>query len=103
MNVIEKINNVVQKILKNKNIKPLNYSLSYKAINARGPSNALEDKLDFNEFIDDYKKILAANKKMAVIVVVGDDSVDEKTKSKCSKVRNFFNISIFLYFPIYCI
>lgn len=89
VNVIEKINDAVQKVLKNKNIKPSNYSLSYKAINARGPSNALEDKLDFNEFIDDYKKIIAANKKMAVIIVIGDDSVNEKTKSKRSKVKIF--------------
>jgi predicted DNA binding protein len=103
VNVIEKINDTVQKVLKNKNIKPSNYSLSYKAINVCGLSNALEDKLDFNEFIDDYKKIIAANKKMAVIVVVGDDSVNEKTKSKRSKVKDFFNISIFFIFFMYCI
>jgi hypothetical protein len=97
--VIEGINNAVQKVLNNKNIEPKDYSMSYKAINARGPSSALEDKLDFNEFIDDYKKVIAANKKMSIIVVIGDDSVNEKTKSKRSKVQDFNGISIvFLFF-----
>src|SRR6185369_6213536 len=80
--VIEGINNAVQKALNNKNIKPEDYSMSYKAVNARGPSSALEDKLDFNEFIDDYKKVIVVDKKMSVIVVIGDDSVNEETKSK---------------------
>lgn len=102
-NVIEKINDAVQKALKNKNIKPSNYSMSYKAINARGPSNALEDKLDFNEFINDYKKIIATNKKMAVIVVIGSDSANEKLKSKRSKVKKFFNTSILIIFFIFFI
>ena len=35
----------------------------YKAVNARGPSSELEDKLDFNEFIEDYKKVIATEKK----------------------------------------
>ena len=88
IDVIEGINNAVQKALKNKDIKPADYSISYKATNARGPSSALEDKLDFNEFIDDYKKVIAANKKMSIIVVIGDDPINEKTKSKHSKVRD---------------
>ena len=88
INVIEGINNAIQKALKNNSIKPADYSMSYKAVNAHGPSSALEDKLDFNEFINDYKKVIAANKKMAVIVVIGDDSVNEKAKSKRSKVRD---------------
>ena len=54
--------------------------MSYKAINAHGPSSELEDKLDFNEFIEDYKKVFAAN--------------NEKSKSKCSKVKKI------LYFII---
>ncbi|CAB4463875.1 unnamed protein product [Rhizophagus irregularis] len=88
INVIEGINNAVQKALKNRSIKPSDYSLSYKVVNARGPSSALEDKLDFNEFIDDYKKIIAVDKKMSVIVVIGDDSVNEETKSKRLKISN---------------
>ena len=88
IDVIEGINNAIQKAFKNKDIKPADYSISYKAVNARGPSSALEDKLDFNEFIDDYKKVIAANKKMSIIVVIGDDPIDEKTKSKRSKVRD---------------
>jgi hypothetical protein len=92
VNVIEKINDAVQKALKNKKIIPADYSLSYKAVNARGPSSTLEDKLDFNEFIEDYKKVIAANKKMSIIVLIGDDSIKEKTKSKRSKVKSFYNI-----------
>ncbi len=84
---IEGINNTIQKALKNKDIKPADYSILYKAVNACSPSSALKDKLDFNEFIDDYKKIIAANKKISTIIVIGDVSVDEKTKSKCLKVR----------------
>jgi len=92
INVIMGINDAVQKALKNGNVKPSDYSMSYKAVNARGPSSALEDKLDFNEFIDDYKQVVAASKKMSVIVVIGDDSVNEKTRSKRSKVKIFYNI-----------
>jgi len=66
--------------------------MSYKAVNAHGPSNTLEDKFDFNEFIEDYKQIIAANKKMSVIVMVGDDSTNEKIKSKRSKVKSSFYI-----------
>ena len=64
--------------------------MSYKAVNARGPSNELEDKLDFHEFIEDYKRVIAAKKKMSVIVVIED--LEEKTKSieKRSKVRKLF-------------
>ncbi|CAB5292799.1 unnamed protein product [Rhizophagus irregularis] len=86
--VIEGINNAVQKALKNRNIKPADYSMSYKAVNARGPSSTLEDKLDFNEFIEDYKKIIAAGKKVSIIIVIGDDSTNEKTKSKRLKASD---------------
>ena len=63
INVIEKINVFVQKALQNKDINPKDYSMSYKAVNACGPSSELEDKLDFNEFIEDYKKVIATKKK----------------------------------------
>ena len=90
INVIEKINVIIQKAFQNKNIKPADYSILYKAVNARGPSNELEDKSDFDEFIEDYKRIIAAKKKMSVIVVIED--LREKTKSieKRSKVRKLF-------------
>jgi hypothetical protein len=103
ISAIEGINSAVRKVLKNNNLKPSDYSLSYKAINARGPSSELEDKLDFNEFIDDYKKIIAADKKMSVIVVIGDDPINEKSKSKRSKVRDYvFFLLFFLTYLILC-
>ena len=95
---IEVINSAVWKVLKNNNLKPSDYNLSYKAINAHGPASELEDRLDFNEFIDDYKKIIAADKKMSVIVVIGDDPINEKSKSKRSKVRDYV---FFFYFFLY--
>ena len=46
-NIMEKINLATRKIL-GREIKSMdNYTISYKAVNARGPSNTLEDKLDF--------------------------------------------------------
>jgi hypothetical protein len=101
INVIEGINGVVKKALKNKDIKPADYSMSYKALNARGPSNELEDKLDFNEFIEDYKKVIAANKKMSIIVMVGDDPVNKKAKSKRSKVKNYVIFQFFYFFFVH--
>ncbi|GES85800.1 hypothetical protein GLOIN_2v1473341 [Rhizophagus clarus] len=53
-NVMEKINSIVQKVL-GKKIKSTNYTTSYKAMNAHRPSNELEDELDFQEFLDEYK------------------------------------------------
>ena len=100
INVIEKVNAVVQRALQNKDINPADYSMSYKAVNARGPSNELEDKLDFHEFIEDYKKVIAAKKKMSVIVVIGD-SVGKKTKEKRSKVKNYLYFNYFFIFYIY--
>ncbi|GBC22910.2 hypothetical protein GLOIN_2v1882271 [Rhizophagus irregularis DAOM 181602=DAOM 197198] len=78
-NVMEKINAVVQKAFQNENIKLSDYSMSYKAMNARSPSSELEDKCDFDEFIEDYKKVIAANKKMAVMIEL-EDSTNEKVK-----------------------
>jgi len=63
INVIEKVNAIIQKALQNKDINPKDYSISYKAVNTRGPLSELEDKLDFNEFIKDYKKVIATKKK----------------------------------------
>src|SRR5207245_3838250 len=41
-NIMGKINSEVQKVLKKKT-KSEDYTISYKAVNARGPSNTLED------------------------------------------------------------
>ena len=84
---IEKINLVVQKSLRKK-VMSKDYMISYKAVNARGPSNELEDELDFQEFISEYKRVILAGKKMSIIVVVRDN----KTKKKKShrKVKSFY-------------
>ncbi|CAG8713783.1 2960_t:CDS:2 [Rhizophagus irregularis] len=37
---------------------------------------------ELNKFIEDYKKIIAAGKKVSIIIAIGDDSTNEKTKSK---------------------
>ncbi len=68
-NVMEKIILEVQKILKKK-IKSVDYTISYKAVNARGPSNTLEDRSDFQEFVSEYQKVFLFGKKMSVIVIV---------------------------------
>src|SRR5947199_7643829 len=52
-NVVEKINAFVQKALRDENIKPTDYNMSYNALNACGLSSELEDEFDFKEFIDD--------------------------------------------------
>ncbi|CAB5301237.1 unnamed protein product [Rhizophagus irregularis] len=54
-NVMEKINSVVQKTLKKKVISK-DYIVSYKAVNAHGPSNELENESDFQKFIGKYKR-----------------------------------------------
>jgi len=41
INVIKGINDTIQKALKNRNIKLSDYSMSYKAVNAYGPSSTL--------------------------------------------------------------
>ena len=53
-----KINSEVQKVLKKKD-----YTISYKAVNARGLSNTLEDWSDFQEFIGEYQKVFLSGKK----------------------------------------
>jgi hypothetical protein len=99
-NVMEKINIFVQKTLQNGNIKLTDYSMSYKAMNARGLASELEDKLDFKEFIDDYKKITAANKKMGVMIVI-ENSSDEETKSMSEKRSKVIkNLQLLLLFYI---
>src|SRR5205085_125394 len=77
-NVMEKINLATRKILE-KEIKSMdNYTISYKAVNARGPSNTLEDKLDFQEFISEYQKITSFGKRMLVTVTVKSNVTEKK-------------------------
>jgi len=95
INVIERINEAVRKMLNNKKLKPGDYKMSYKAINARGPSSTLEDKLDFNEFVEDYKRVTSANKKMSIIIVINDPK-----RSKVKIIYSILFIFIFLTFKI---
>lgn len=90
INIVERINDTARKMLNNKKLKPGDYNMSYKAINARGPSSTLEDKLDFNEFVEDYKRVTSANKKMSIIIVIDDP--------KRSKVKIIYSIYSSLYF-----
>ncbi|CAB5388017.1 unnamed protein product [Rhizophagus irregularis] len=55
-NFTEKINLATKKILEKETKSKYSYTISYKAVNACGPSNTLEDKLDFQEFISEYQK-----------------------------------------------
>jgi len=87
--VMETINLAVQKTLRKK-IKSKDYVISYKAVNARGPSNELEDELDFQEFVNEYKRIILARKKMSVIVVIHD--VKKTSSKKHAKVKYFLCI-----------
>jgi hypothetical protein len=70
-------------------------------MNSRGLSSELEDELDFKEFIEDYKKVTTANKKMGMMVVI-DNSTDNETKSseKRSKVRKLQLLLLFYIFNI---
>lgn len=81
--LMEKISLVVRKALK-KTINPKDYVISYKALNARGPSSELEDELDFQEFISEYKKVFLAGKKMILIVDVKDNITKKKHKKESS-------------------
>jgi hypothetical protein len=85
-NVMEKINLATRKIL-GREIKSMdNYTISYKAVNARGLFNTLEDKLDFQEFISEYQKITSSGKRMLVTATV-KSNVTEKKNRKNKKVK----------------
>lgn len=88
-NVKEKIILTVQKIF-GKKIKSNDYTISYKASNSRGPSNILEDELDFDEFISEYKKVILSGKKMAIMVDIKDDRTKKKGLTKRHKKVVFF-------------
>jgi hypothetical protein len=96
-NVMEKINSVVQKTLRKKVISK-DYIVSYKAVNARGPSNELEDESDFQEFIGEYKRVVLAGKKMSMIVMVRDKLTKKK---KSHKVKFFYTIYCVIYKQIF--
>jgi len=89
-NIMEKINSEVQKVLRKKT-KYRDYTISYKAVNARGPSNTLEDRSDFQEFTSKYQKVFLSGKKMSVIVVAKDKT---KPVKKHKKVKYFFYLYI---------
>ncbi|GBB99952.1 hypothetical protein RclHR1_36930001, partial [Rhizophagus clarus] len=90
INVVERINDAVRKMLNNKKLKPGDYKMSYKAINARGPSSTLEGKLDFNEFVEDYKRVTSANKKMSIIIDSNESSALEEDVSNKKKKKSHF-------------
>ena len=77
--IMETVNSVVKKTLK-KSVKPEDYVISYKVLNARGPSSELEDESEYQEFISEYKKVFLAGKKMVLIVNV-KESVTKKKNS----------------------
>jgi hypothetical protein len=89
-NIMEKVNSEVQKVLKKKT-KSEDYTISYKAVNARGPPNILEDWSDFQEFIGEYQKVSLSGKKMLVMIVVKDK---KKSVKKHKKVKNILFIYI---------
>ncbi|CAB5342138.1 unnamed protein product [Rhizophagus irregularis] len=75
--IIVKSNNIKVPTAKTLNIEP--------AVNARGPSNELEDESDFQEFISEYKRIILVGKKMSMIVTVRDNlTKKKKSRNKCS-------------------
>ena len=86
-NVMKKINSTTRRILGKE--KPTdNYIISYKAVNARGPSNTLEDKFDFQEFISEYQKVTSSGKKMLVTATVKSNVTGKKNR-KSKKVKFF--------------
>jgi len=91
-NVIEEINLATKKIL-GKKFRSKDYIISYKVMNAREPSNTLEDKLDFQEFISEYQKVISSGKKMLVMVTV-KDNVNERKNRKYKMVKFFIYIII---------
>jgi len=82
--IMEKVNLVVRKAVK-KTIYPNDYVISYKALNARGPSSELEDELDFQEFINEYKKVSLAGKRMVLIVDVKNNVTKKRNPSNKHK------------------
>lgn len=87
----EKIHLTIQKIL-GKKIKSNGYTISYKIANARGPSNILEDELDFDEFIVECKKVILSGKKMSIIVAIKDDKTKKTALAKRHKKVIYFSI-----------
>ena len=81
---MERINLMIQKALEKK-VKPANYTISYKA-------NELEDELNFQEFLDEYRRVISVGKKMSVIVVMKDDAMKKCSGKKHTKVRYFFYV-----------
>ena len=85
--IMETVNSVVKKTLK-KSVKPEDYVISYKALNARGPSSELEDESEYQEFISEYKKVFLAGKKMVLIVNVKESVTKKKNSTNKHKKEN---------------
>ncbi|GBB87567.1 hypothetical protein RclHR1_14000001 [Rhizophagus clarus] len=83
-NIIDKINLTTNKILEKETKSRYNYTISYKAVNACGPSNTLKDELDFQEFINEYQKVISSGKKM---LKKKSRSIREDDLSKEEKTR----------------
>jgi hypothetical protein len=98
-NVIEKIHLYTQKSLGDRKLNVFDYSLQYKALNSRGTANTLEEETDFNDFLDEYKKIIGSNKKMGISVILNSIYINniQKRKKNNKKVCNYNNIIIINY------
>ena len=92
---MEKVNLVVRKAVK-KTIYPNDYVISYKALNARGPSSELEDELDFQEFINEYKKVSLAGKRMVLIVDVKNNVTKKRNSSNKHKKKVLLKVNSLL-------
>lgn len=94
-NVIEKIHLYIQKSL-NDNLNIFDYTLQYKALNSRGTANTLEEETDFNDFLDEYQKIIDNEKKMGISVILNSIYINniQKKKKNNKKVCNYNNIII---------
>src|SRR6185436_10871289 len=84
-NVIEKIYQHIQKSLDDRNINMFDYTLQYKALNSRGTANTLEDKLDFNDFLNEYQNIIGNNKKMGISVIINSIYINKIQKKSMIK------------------
>ncbi len=48
------------------------------------------DEIDFQEFLDEYKKVISIGKKMLVIVIIKDNIAKKSSSKKYLKVIYFF-------------
>ncbi|CAG8593480.1 11986_t:CDS:2, partial [Diversispora eburnea] len=81
-NIIEKIHLYIQKSLGDEKLNVFDYSLQYKALNSRGTANTLEKETDFNDFLNEYKKIIGSNKKMGISEIPENSSSSDSNTEK---------------------